>query len=546
MGTSREQSAQDVEHETSASQGTPAPQAFEPIVREGVIHRVCPTDRRPLPPIPATPPDEVRAAVERARRAARIWRSQPLEDRIAALKRAAKAMLERRAEILQLVKLEVGKVDVDAMFTEALGPLDAVGGWARVVRKAARRPVRLNPLSFPKKRAHIDLVPRGVIGVIAPWNYPVSGLYRSLLPALMTGNGVVLKPSEYTPKSSAWLADCLAAELPERLVQVVQGDGAVGAALLDAGIDACVFTGSNRTGRRVRVRCAELGIPSSVEMGGNDPAIVLADCDLDRTVAGITHWALQNAGQSCGAVELAYVDKRIADEFAGRMATAWRALRTGPGDFGEVEVAPLQNARQLEIVQAHVADALAKGARLLAGGEAFGPGFGFAPTLLDHCTDKMDVVREETFGPVLAIVRVDGAADAIRRTNEGRYGLGASIWTSDVARAERLAERLEVGVVDINNHSMTGAIPDLPWSGTRETGFGVANSELSLLTFCRPQSVLIDESKQPEPFWMPFDASAFELGDLLADAQLARVTRAWKLPLLLSKRVKRIQAFFAR
>lgn len=526
---------------------TPAPALeLEPVVRDGAIHRICPSDRRPLPPVPATRPEAVRDAVERSRRAAQIWRSHTLDDRVAALKRAAKAMLERRAEILRIVKLEVGKVDVDALFTEALGPLDAVTGWARVVRKASRRKVRLNPLSFPKKRAHIELVPRGVVGVIAPWNYPVSGLYRSLLPALLTGNGVVLKPSEYTPESSAWLAAQLAAELPEGLLQVVQGDGAVGAALLEAGIDACVFTGSHRTGSRVRLRCAELGVPCSVEMGGKDPAIVLADCDLDRTVAGITHWSLQNAGQSCGAIEVVYVDKRIADAFVRRMGAAWRNLRSGDGDFGEVEVAPLQNRRQLELVKAHVADALAKGATLMAGGEETGPGLGFAPTLLDHCTDSMDVVREETFGPVLAVVRVDGAADAIRRTNAGRYGLGASLWTSDIARAERLAERLDVGVVDVNNHSMTGAIPDLPWSGVRDTGFGVANSDLSLLTFCRPKSVLIDENSQPEPFWMPFDASTFELGDILAEAQIARVTRAWKLPILLNKRMKRIQRFFAK
>ncbi len=525
---------------------TPAPSnELQPIVRDGAIHRISPVDLRPLPPVPVASADDVREAVSRARRAARVWRSQPFEDRVAALKRAAKQMLEQRNEVLSLVKVEGGKVDVDAMFTEALGPLDSVSGWARVVGKAMRRKVRLNPLSFPKKRARIDLVPRGVIGVIAPWNYPVSGLYRSLIPALMTGNAVVLKPSEYTPLSSQWLADRLAAELPEGLIQVVHGDGKVGAALIDAGIDACVFTGSCATGKKVRVRCAELGIPCSVEMGGNDPAIVLADCDLDRTVAGITHWALQNAGQSCGAIELVYVDKRIADAFVKRMGDAWRKLRSGEGDFAEVDIAPLQNRRQLEIVKAHVADALAKGAELVVGGEEIGQGYGYAPTILDRCTESMDVVRDETFGPVLAIVRVDGAADAIRRTNASRYGLGASIWTQDIARAERLAERLDVGVVDVNNHSMTGAIPDLPWSGVRDTGFGIANSELSLTTFCRPKSILIDENSQPEPFWMPFDAMAFELGDILADAQIARITRAWKLPILLNKRIKRVQRFFA-
>jgi succinate-semialdehyde dehydrogenase/glutarate-semialdehyde dehydrogenase len=280
-------------------------------------------------------------------------------------------------------------------------------------------------------------------------------------------------------------------------------------------------------------------------MGGNDPAIVLGDCDLDRTVAGITHWSLHNAGQACGAVELVYVDKRIADRFVKRMADAWRQIRVGEGDFAEVEVSPLTTKAQLEHVKAHIADAVAKGAEVVVGGKELGVGYFHQPTLLDRCTEKMDVVRDETFGPVIAIVRVDGAAEAIRRTNESRYGLGASLWTQDLDRAERLAERLEVGVVNVNNHAMTGAIPDLPWSGVRDTGFGIANSELSLTTFCRPRSLLIDGNSNPEPFWMPFDASTYELGDILADAQIARIGRAWKLPALLNKRMKRIKSFFA-
>lgn len=528
---------------SGAATAAPAARRAE-LVRGGEIHGLCPLDLSPLPLVKVATADQVRDAVAAARRAQRSWRAQPLEVRVAALQRAAKKMLERRTELLQLVRREAGKLEVDALFTEALGPLDAVNGWARISRRALDRKVRLNPLSFPKKRARIELVPRGVVGIIAPWNYPVAGLYRSLIPALMTGNGVVLKPSEYTPKSSQWFADQLAEELPEGLVQVVQGDGEVGEALLSSGIDACVFTGSCRTGRKVRVRCAELGIPSSVEMGGNDPAIVLADCDLDRTAAGLTHWALHNTGQACGAIELAYVDERIADALVARLADAWRRLRVGEGDFAEVDVSPLANARQLELVKAHVRDALDKGAELVVGGSEVGSGLFYRPTILDRCTDAMDIVKEETFGPVLAIVRVDGVADAIRRTNASRYGLGVSLWTTDVARAERLAERLEVGVVNVNNHAMTGAIPDLPWSGVRDTGFGIANSDLSLTTFCRPKTVLVDENTQPEPFWMPFDAAAFELGDILADAQLARIGRAFKLPLLLRKRMKRITRFF--
>jgi acyl-CoA reductase-like NAD-dependent aldehyde dehydrogenase len=283
---------------------------------------------------PATA-EEVTAAVSRSREAQRHWADTSRKDRIATLKRAAKEMLRRRAEVIELARTEMGKVRVEGLFNEALGPLDAIGAWASVVERATRRRhVRLNPISFPKKSAHVDYLPRGVVGVIAPWNFPVAGLYRSVFPALMTGNGVVLKPSEFTPRTSAWLLDRLAAELPDGLVSVVQGDGAVGAMLVDAGVDACVFTGSPASGRKVRIHCAERGIPSSIEMGGKDPAIVLGDCDLPRTVAAITHWALANAGQACGAIEIAYVDERIADDFVERLRTAWSQLRVAGGPEG--------------------------------------------------------------------------------------------------------------------------------------------------------------------------------------------------------------------
>ena len=390
-----------------------------------------PIDHRPLEPIATTGEAEVRAAVARARVAQDDWRTWPLAERAASLKRAAKEMLRRRDEVIELASRELGKVEVEGLFNEALGPLETLAGWLKVVERAAAiRTVRLNPLSFPRKTAQVELVPRGVVGVIAAWNFPVAGLYRSTFPALLTGNGVVVKPSEYTPRTSAWFLRCLAAELPDGLVQTVQGPGQVGATLIDSGIDACVFTGSPSSGRKVQVRCAERGIPASVEMGGKDAAIVLADCDQARTAAGLTHWALSNVGQSCGAIEIAYVDKQIADSLVGRLGAAWAKLRLGSDRFADL--GPMGNLRQFEIVAGQVADARDKGAKVVCGGEAVGPtreGLWFPATLLDHCTDEMSVVRDETFGPVLAVVRVSGAEEAIRRVNAGKYGLGASIWT---------------------------------------------------------------------------------------------------------------------
>ncbi len=517
-----------------------------PAVSADLSPAFSPIDHRPLEPVAAASGSEIQAAVARARLAQQEWRLVPLAERAARLKVAAKELLRRRDEVIDLARRELGKVEIEGLFNEALGPLETLAGWVKVVAGAtATRSVRLNPVSFPRKSAEVEQLPRGVVGVIAAWNFPVAGLYRSTFPALLTGNAVVVKPSEYTPRTSAWFVRQLAAELPEGLVELVQGSGQVGAALIDAGIDACVFTGSPASGRKVQVRCAERGIPASVEMGGKDAAIVLADCDLARTCAGITHWALSNVGQSCGAIEIAYVDRQIADSFVSRMGEAWAKLRLGFDRFADL--GPIGNLRQFDIVAAQVADARDKGAKVVCGGTAQGPtreGLWFAPTLLDHCTDEMSVVRDETFGPVLAVVRVAGADDAIRRVNAGKYGLGASIWTGDLDRGRRLASRLEVGVVAINNHSFTGAIPALPWSGTRETGTGIANGPEALATFVRPRTIVVDAAAGPEAYWLPYDRVLWELGSLVADAQLGRLGQAWKLPFLFRERSKILKKFF--
>lgn len=517
-----------------------------PVVRDGAIHPICPLDLSALPPIAVADAARVKDAVARARAAQDGWAGRPFDERVEALRRAAKAMLDGRHEVIARMRDEVGKLEVDALMSEVLGPLDQVSSWASVIGPAiARKRVMLNPINFPKKKAWIDRVPRGVIGIVAPWNYPVATLFRTVIPALLCGNGVVLKPSEYATGVAQWFCDKLGAELPPGLLAVVPGGRETGIALIESGIDACVFTGSVAAGRDVSRRCGEKMIPCSIELGGKDAAIVLHDCDLDRTIAGITHWALHNVGQACGAIEIAYVDARIADQFVERLASAWGRLKVGPGAPGQADLSPLTNARQLALVEQHVADALAKGAKLVTGGARLGTGLWYLPTILDHCTDAMEVVRDETFGPVLAVVRVDGAAEATRRINAGRYGLTASIWTSDHARALRLADRIDVGVVTINNHAMTGAIAALPWSGTRETGTGVANSELALGTFTRPKTVLLDKNEAPELFWMPYDRTLWELGNLLSEAQIPKLGPSLvKIPFLIKQRVDTVRRFF--
>jgi acyl-CoA reductase-like NAD-dependent aldehyde dehydrogenase len=538
-------------HETTGHSANGA-STSSPVVHDGAIHNVCPVDLRALAPLAVTPVEDVQKAVLKARAAQHGWATRSFDDRVSVLKRAAKSVLERRAEVIALMREEVGKLEVDALMSEVLGPLDQVSSWASVLEPAlARKKVSLNPINFPKKSAHVDRVARGVVGIIAPWNYPVATLFRTLIPALMTGNGVVLKPSEYATRVERWFAERFADELPPGLIGIVQGDRSTGIALIEGGVDAVIFTGSIAAGKDVGRRCGERLIPASIELGGKDAAIVLDDCDLDRTVQGLTHWTLHNVGQACGAVEIAYVDARIADQLVERLKKAWVKLKVGDGAPGDVDISPMCNARQLALVEAHVEDAKKRGATVVCGGRRLTSrdgkhqGLFYEPTLLDHATAGMDVVEDETFGPVLAIVRVDGAAEAIRRVNAGKYGLTTSIWTKDHARALRLSEQLAVGVVTINNHAVTGAMASLPWSGLRSTGTGVANSEHALSVFVRPRTVLLDRNTDPELYWMPYDKALWELGNLLADAQLFKLGGVWKVPFLIKRRLDTVRAFFA-
>ena len=500
-----------------------------------------PLDGSPLPPITETPAEAVPSLVADARAAQPAWAARDLATRSAAVLAFARAVLERHEEIVGLLASETGRSPLECALNEANGILDYAKGAVTVAQKVLKpEKVPFSPVVFPGKRAVIEPVARGVVGIIAPWNYPLSNFYKSLFPALLSGNAVVMKPSEHTPRSGAWLAGVAGEVLPEGLVQLALGAGDVGAAVVDA-VDAVVFTGSVATGRRIASRAGERLIPCSVELGGKDAAIVLADCDLGRTVAGIAQWGMHNAGQNCAGLERVYVVEAIADTFVPALARAVSRLRVESGQ-GESELGPLQNAQQLAIVEDHVADARAQGATVLCGGERVGTGLGYAPTLIDRCSAGMKVVDEETFGPVLAVVRVPDAEAAVAAANDSRYGLNGSVWTTDLARGEALARRLDVGIANVNNHSFAGIVPHIPWTGVKETGHGVAASRYSYGTFVRPKTVLIDKNKAPDPFWFPANADLETLATAVRDLSLGGVGAIFRLLPVLGKRTKAILA----
>lgn len=503
-----------------------------------------PADGSPLGELRWSTAAEVTAAIEKARAAQPGWAELSLDARAGKALLLARRIVERRAEIAKILSEETGRSLTECLMSEVVTGVGYAKGAIRAGRAAlAPEKIKLSALEYPGKKVVVEAVPRGVIGIIAPWNYPLGNFMKSLYPALLSGNGVVLKPSEHTPRAGAWLAALCNEVFPPGLVQIVQGDGAIGQALLAGGVDGIVFTGSVATGKKVSVAAAERLIPASVELGGKDAAIVLADCDLVRTTAGIAFWAMHNCGQNCAGIERVYVEEAIADRFVEQLTKVCKAIRVNddPSGAADAEIGPLQNAAQLAIVEAHVEEARQRGAAILCGGARTGKGLGYQATVVDKCDESMRVVSEETFGPVVAVIRVKDADEAIRRANDSRYGLNGSVWTSNLERGAALARRLEVGVALVNNHAFTGILPETPWTGVRDTGTGVAASRHAYPTFVRRRTVVVDSNKDPEPFWLPSTPELTALADTVAQLQLGSLGAAFRALGLIKKRVAAIK-----
>jgi acyl-CoA reductase-like NAD-dependent aldehyde dehydrogenase len=437
-----------------------------------------------------------------ARTAQAAWAELSVEERVKRIAPLKDRVLARAEAVAALVREEVGKPEVEALLGEVLPTADVVQYWTQsIVEMLDPDDVDIDAIAYPGKEATIEREPRGVVAVIMPWNFPVALPLRTIVPALLAGNAVVFKPSEVTPRSGALVVELFEGLVPGGLLGLVQGGGEVGAALSSADVDLVVFTGSVATGRKVAHACAERLVPCSLELGGKDAAIVLADADLERAANGVVWGAMMNAGQNCASVERVYVERTIGDAFTKKVCEVVAALRA------DVDVGPLATEAQRAVVARHVAAAKAAGASVLAGGvdSVEEKTRAYPPTVVRVDEDDTPLMRDETFGPVLPIALVDGADEAIRRANASRYGLTASVWTRDRKRARILAHKLRAGVVTINNHGFTGALPNAPWSGHGETGWGITGSPLSLDVLTRPRMVLLDRSSaKRELWWYPY------------------------------------------
>ncbi len=478
-----------------------------------LIVSVNPATGVPLGDVPDMSVEEVRAAVARARAAQRAWGNLTIEQRCRRVREYAVELMKRAEEVLDLVSKEGGKSRQEALTTEVVVVADLINYFTK------HAPDLLAPESIPlhlmkHRKSYLHYVPRGVIGVIAPWNFPFSIPMGEVIMSLIAGNGVVLKPSEVTPlialKAKELHDDC---GLPPELFQVVTGRGATGAALIDAGIDYCVFTGSVATGRKVAAACGERLIPCTLELGGKAPAVVCADADLERTAGAITWGGFANSGQVCCSVERVYAHSSVYDELVERVVERTRALRQGDPASGTMDVGAMAWDRQVDHVERIVAAAVDAGATVQTGGKRVGgAGLFYEPTVLTDVTQDMDVMRKEIFGPVIPIMKVDSEAEAVELANDSHLGLVAYVFTRDRAKGKRLAERIEAGTVMINDVLNTFGAPETPWGGVKASGIGRTHSEIGLKDLCEVRHVNVDRiAPSRELWWYPYSERTFKL-----------------------------------
>jgi succinate-semialdehyde dehydrogenase/glutarate-semialdehyde dehydrogenase len=447
----------------------------------------------PLADLPQSTPHDVQAAVARARSAQPEWAARDVRERAAVLLRLHDLVLRRQVEGLDLVQLESGKARSHAF--EELADVAINARWY-----ARRGPALLADERHPGLVPGLTRVtevhhPRGVVGVVAPWNYPLTLALSDALPALLAGNAVVLKPDTRTALTALWGAELLTeAGLPEALFGVVVGEGpVVGPALIDA-VDFVCFTGSTATGRQVAQQAAARLVGASLELGGKNALYVADDADLDRAADAAVRDCFSGAGQLCISMERLVLHERIADAFLERFLDRVRRLRLGTALDFSADMGSLVSAEQLERVRAHVDDAVAKGARVLAGGRArpdIGPLF-FEPTVLEGVPSTAVCARTETFGPVVAVSRVGSDAEAVAFANDSEYGLNAAVWTRDLARGQLVARRLRTGTVSVNeSYAVTWGSVAAPMGGRKASGLGRRHGREGILRYTESQTVAV-------------------------------------------------------
>ncbi|PNI08342.1 succinic semialdehyde dehydrogenase [Arthrobacter sp. AFG7.2] len=450
-----------------------------------------PVDGSLIGEVPVCTPGDVDAAITRAREAQQTWAAVPVRQRRAVVGRFHTLLVQREAEVLDLVQAESGKSRLNAF--EELADAALTAAYYRRIAERFLRPARRIGAAPGLTRTVEYRLPKGVVGIISPWNYPLTLAVSDAIPALLAGNAVVLKPDSQTPFTALLALELLQeAGLPAALFQIVTGDGPVLGPALIGGSDFLMFTGSSETGKIVAQQCAERLIGFSGELGGKNATLVLADADLDKAARGAAQGCFSNSGQLCISMERIYVHRAVFEDFLAAFTEQVEKIRLSPGPGWDIEMGSLTGQRQLDRVILHVEDALAKGARLITGGRArpdLGPYF-YEPTILTGVTEEMLVAREETFGPVVSVYEAEDDADAVALANDSRYGLNASVWSA--RHGGSVGRRLLAGTVNVNDgYSAAWASHDAPMGGMKDSGMGRRHGKEGILKYTEAQTVAV-------------------------------------------------------
>ncbi|HJZ66193.1 MAG TPA: aldehyde dehydrogenase family protein [Candidatus Acidoferrum sp.] len=486
--------------------------------------------------IPKTDAREIAAIVAGARRAQEKWQTASVAQRCALLTKLKETILASRNKLADTIIRESGKPRVEALFADIFVSLDTAAHYAKNLAKLLKSERVPHHSSAAKlKSGRLFYEPIGVIGIISSWNYPLAIPMGQIICAVAAGNSVVCKTSEFTPKCGELIQKLFVeAGFPDRLVNVVQGGGDIGQALIDARPDKVLFTGSVASGRRVAEACAKELVPSVLELGGKDAMLVLADANIDVASSAALWGGFTNCGQVCLSVERLFVEHPISEKFLTLCVEKTKALRVGRGTDPNTDVGPLIRPQHVQRMNDLIADAVGRGARVLCGGRPL-PDLGacfFEPTVIADVNSTMRLFQEETFGPILAVQTVSDAGEAIQRANDSPFALAASVWTSDNERGRQIASRLRAGAVMVNDAISYFAIAEAPHGGSRASGWGRTHGRAGFLEMVQPKYVDVDglESKE-KPWWYRYNESLntaaddflnFEFGGMSAKVRHAR------------------------
>ncbi len=492
--------------------------------------------------VPLSSGEAVKAAVERARAAQPGWADRPFRERRKIILRARQILLDQRDEVAKLISRETGKPIAEAVAMEIVPTLDATHYYATNAQYLLEpQKIDVGQYGLMGRSSRLVYKPLGVVGIISPWNFPLATPAQEVVMALMAGNSVVLKPSELTPLIALKIGEIFTqAGLPSHVFEIVTGDGATGAALIDARVDKVLFTGSVFTGKRVAAAAAQYLIPVVLELGGKDPMIVLADADINNAARGAVWGAFANSGQACASVERCYVHESIAPKFIELVVAATRNLKQGLSAANETDIGSMSNERQLAIVSEHVENARAAGAKILTGGRRAAnlPGWFYEPTVLTNVNHRMTIMRDETFGPVLPIMTFKNEAEAIELANDTVFGLTASVWTRNIAKGKHIAELIHAGTVMVNEAVYTHGIAQTPWGGIKESGYGRTHGRLGMLELVNPQHVHVNRfSFLPDLWWFRYSLRGSRLFDGLARRFTtgSLVQTSWLMPQIIRR-----------